>query len=206
MDGIVESPLNAPKVFAGSSASTPELYLLANDDRFTRLCIGSKEQTIPLGIRLQTAMYVVFAKQFNKNFSKVMLFDAETGKEYNLLEKSHTVDILPAGETEGRFFLNVAVASNNDYVEDDDVTTAIEEESANKAINLYTDSYNRNAIRVITINVELQSVLVSDLTGRTIQYMVSGNSAYIQMPDNKGIYVIQVIGDGLTRTEKVIVK
>jgi hypothetical protein len=158
-----------------------------------------------LGIRLQKAMYVVFAKNYNKNFTKVMLLDAETGKEYNLLEKSHTVDILPAGEIEGRFFLNVAVAAD-DYVEDDDVPTHVEEESVYKAINMYTDANNGNGIRVITTNVELQHILVSDLMGRSMQYMVSGNSAYVKMPEKKGIYIIQVVGDNASRTEKVIVK
>ncbi|MBQ2025733.1 MAG: T9SS type A sorting domain-containing protein [Paludibacteraceae bacterium] len=205
LEGIADSPLNAPKVFSLSDVNTPELYLLANDDRFARLCIGGKEQTIPLGIRLQKPMYVVFAKNYNKNFTKVMLLDTETGKEYNLLEKSHTVDILPAGETEGRFFLNVAVAAD-DYVEDDDVTTNVEDQSTYQAINMYKDADSSNGIRVITTNVELQHILVSDLMGRTLQYMASGNSAYIQLPDSKGIYIIQVVGDNATRTEKVILK
>jgi hypothetical protein len=47
---------------------------------------------------------------------------------------------------------------------------------------------------------------VSDLMGRSMQYMVSGNSAYVKMPEKKGIYIIQVVGDNASRTEKVIVK
>jgi hypothetical protein len=150
-------------------------------------------------------MYVVFAKNYNKNFTKVMLLDTETGKEYNLLENSHTVDILPAGETEGRFFLNVVVAAD-DYVEDDDVPTNVEDLTDSKAINIYVDSNNDHLVRVITNNVELKHILVSDLMGRTLQYMASGNSANIELTGNKGIYIIQVVGENATRTEKVIVK
>jgi hypothetical protein len=44
------------------------------------------------------------------------------------------------------------------------------------------------------------------MSGRTSQYNVSGSYANITLPVNKGIYLVQVIGDNLTRTEKVVIK
>ena len=68
------------------------------------------------------------------------------------------------------------------------------------------DRESDNAIRVLTSGVELREIYVSDMSGRTMRYNVNGYSASIKLPVPNGVYLVQVIGDKLTRTEKVILK
>jgi glycosyltransferase involved in cell wall biosynthesis len=87
---------------------------------------------------------------------------------------------------------------------DDEVTTDIMDIVETADINIYQSGDNQ--IRVVTNNVNLQQVYVIDMVGRTIQYNVSGSSTEFRLPNTTGVYIIRVVGDKLTRTEKVIVK
>jgi hypothetical protein len=59
---------------------------------------------------------------------------------------------------------------------------------------------------VVTSGAELQTIYVSDMTGRTQAYQVSGNYAELQLPVAQGVYLVQVISDKVSRTEKVVLK
>ena len=63
-----------------------------------------------------------------------------------------------------------------------------------------------NAIRVITNGVELETIYVSNMAGRTMRYDASGYSAELTLPVPSGVYIVQVMGDKANRTEKVILK
>ena len=90
---------------------------------------------------------------------------------------------------------------------DDDVTTSVEDASGEDlAINIYNDTDNSDAITVVTSNVELEKIYVSDSMGRVIPFEAKGNYAKIQIPNAMGVYIVQVIGDKASRTEKVILK
>lgn len=199
----VESAINAPKVFAYREA--PELYMMAHDKTLCRLAVPKSETVIPLGIQVKTPMYVTFKVARNSGYSKVILVDTENNYEHDLLESPYTADILPKGTCEGRYFLNV-VSDASDFG-DDDVTTSVEEASGEDlAINIYNDTDNSDAITVVTSNVELEKIYVSDSMGRVIPFEAKGNYAKIQIPNAMGVYIIQVIGDKASRTEKVILK
>ena len=73
-------------------------------------------------------------------------------------------------------------------------------------IQIYTDEHQTNAIRVIANNVELKTVYITDMVGRVYTYQATGNTAYIKLPVPAGVYVVTVVGNNLTRTEKVILK
>jgi hypothetical protein len=195
------SLLNAPKVFSPYEG-TPDLYMIHEGERYTRLCVGKETQTIPLGIRLKKAMYVEFAKCTSTDFSQVTLVDAMTGREYDLLERSYVVNLLPEGETEGRFYLNLTPI-DDEYIDDDEITTPIDEVVSDKSIALFT---NQNEINIVTHNAELQTIYVSDLMGRVTIVKASGSFASLRMPVVKGVYIVKVVADGITRTEKVIIK
>lgn len=199
----VESAINAPKVFAYREA--PELYMMAHDKTLCRLAVPKSETVIPLGIQVKTPMYVTFKVARNSGYSKVILVDKENNYEHDLLESPYTADILPKGTCEGRYFLNV-VSEASDYGEDD-VPTSVEDASGEDlAINIYNDTDNSDAITVVTSNVELEKIYVSDSMGRVIPFEAKGNYAKIQIPNAMGVYIVQVIGDKASRTEKVILK
>ena len=54
--------------------------------------------------------------------------------------------------------------------------------------------------------MELETIYISDMVGHVYTYKVSGNSAFIELPVPAGVYVVSVIGDTASRTEKVILK
>lgn len=205
----VEHIMDSKKVYS-PIAETPELYMLMYDAEYARLHTAKAEQTIPLGIMLKQDMSVKFAVLNNNQYSKVMLLDKQTGKEYNLLHSSYTTEPLATGTLEGRFYLNLSVEGEYDSDQDiniGDFTTSVEDSIEDAAsINILVDNMASSSIRVIGNNVELQTIYVSDMSGRTMRYDVSGSAVNLQLPVAGGVYLVQVIGDNATRTEKVVIK
>ena len=182
--------------------NVPDLYILAYGKNLQRMYVESDSKVIPLGVQLYKDMDVTFALNKTKGFAQAILQDRETDKEYDLLNgKAATITGLKAGDPiEGRFFLNL-VAETDDF----NTETAIDNiVSIEPSIGIYTDG--GNTIRVLANNVDLQTIYVSDMSGRTSKYNVSGSYANITLPVSQGVYVVQVIGDNLTRTEKVVIK
>ena len=204
-----EHIMDSKKVYS-PIAETPELYMLMYDAEYARLHTAKAEQTIPLGIMLKQDMSVKFAVLNNNQYSKVMLLDKKTGKEYNLLHSSYTTEPLATDTIEGRFYLNLNVEGEYDSevnIGGDKITTSVEDTTQDAAsINILVDNMASNSIRVIGNNVELQTIYVSDMSGRTMRYDVSGSAVHLQLPVAGGVYLVHVIGDNATRTEKVIVK
>ncbi|MBR2493126.1 MAG: T9SS type A sorting domain-containing protein, partial [Paludibacteraceae bacterium] len=204
-----DSPLNVRKVIAPNE-NTPEIYAIAFDEELARICVNNMSKTIPLGIYLHKPMKVKFSKCYSKNVISAILVDTYTNKEYDLMDRSFTTETLASGNLDGRFFLNLTTLDEDYYVEDeeddDNVSTDVEENTLDEnAINIFVRESD-NAIRVLTSGVELREIYVSDMSGRTMRYNVNGYSASIKLPVPNGVYLVQVIGDKLTRTEKVILK
>ena len=207
-DGLAPASMDASKVFSVSNTNTPELYMLAYDNKYARLHTHKPIQTIPLGIMLQVDMRVHFKLSDVDGFEKVTLYDAVADKEFNLTESPDLYLDLKAGNKDyvGQYFLNVTLQEETDDNIDDDTTTDIEEEVAGQtAINIYTNG-DEKSVQIVTNGVELQQIYVSDMTGRTMRYDAEGTIATIQLPVVDGIYLVQVIGDNATRTEKVVIK
>ena len=207
-NGLAPASMDASKVFSVSNTNTPELYMLAYDNKYARLHTHKPTQTIPLGIMLQVDMRVHFKLSDVDGFEKVTLYDAIADKEFNLTESPDLYLDLKAGNKDyvGQYFLNVTLQEETDDNIDDDTTTDIEEEVAGQtAINIYTNG-GEKSVQIVTNGVELQQIYVSDMTGRTMRYDAEGSVATIQLPVVDGIYLVQVIGDNATRTEKVILK
>ena len=194
------------KIFASSSA-TPELYIILNDGQYSYVEVPSNVKTIPLGVRLAEAMNIRFEKAWFRGFTQVILVDTKTGKEYNLLEKSYTTETLEPGDIEGRFYINIEEAPVVEEPEEGgDISTEVEENIEEAVgINIYVEKAD-NTVKVVTNGVELKEILVSDMAGRTITYQVGGYSASLKLPVPIGVYMINVIGDKASRTEKVILK
>ena len=87
-----------------------------------------------------------------------------------------------------------------------DVSTEIEDNtSTNAEINIMVEESD-NTIRVITNGVELKTIYVSDMSGRTMKYNVRGCAVHLKLPISEGVYLVNVIGDTASRTGKVILK
>ena len=202
-----EAASNVEKVFA-PNVDSPELYIIANDKMYSRISVNSESQMIPLGVRLKKDMNIKFEREYFQNFSEATLIDTYTDKEINLLRNTYTTETLVAGDIEGRFFLNLGVAvedEEEDNTGDDNVSTEVEDnEMSDGAINIFVDS--DNTIRVVTNQVELKAIYVNDMAGRTMKYDVKGYAAALKLPVAQGVYTVSVIGDTANRTEKVILK
>ena len=182
------------------------MYIVMYDDMYQRIHISNTETMIPLGIRLKQSMNVSFQKHKVEGFDKVILVDKVKGVEYDLLNTKEVItEELSAGDIEGRFFLNLSESEEDDTEEgDDNVSTEVEEDYTTKAINILVES--DNSIKVVTSGVELETIYVSDMAGRTTRYEVSGCSANLELPVAEGVYMVHVVGDTASRTEKVILK
>ncbi|MBR2493823.1 MAG: T9SS type A sorting domain-containing protein [Paludibacteraceae bacterium] len=192
------------KVFATSVKESPELYIIAKDGKYASIDVATEDQTIPLGIRIKQAMNVRFEKSWFKGYSQAILIDKQTGKEYDLMTKTYTTEKLGVGDIEGRFFLNLEEpVIDDENPEDDNVSTDVEEMAANE-INIIVEP--DNTIKVITNGIELETIYISDMAGKTMKYDVSGYAVALNLPIAKGVYTISVVGDTASKTGKVILK
>ena len=192
------------KVFATSVKESPELYIIAKDGKYASIDVATEDQTIPLGIRIKQAMNVRFEKSWFKGYSQAILIDKQTGKEYDLMTKTYTTEKLGVGDIEGRFFLNLEEpVIEDENPEDDNVSTDVEEMAANE-INIIVEP--DNTIKVITNGIELETIYISDMAGKTMKYDVSGYAVALNLPIAKGVYTISVVGDTASKTGKVILK
>jgi hypothetical protein len=195
---------DAEKLWSNNTM-VPDLYMMMYDVTLQRLYVEKPEMVIPLGVRLQQDMDVTFKMAKTNGIEKAILEDRLTGKEYDLTgNKEATITGLEVGKTgftEGRFYLNLVAEDQFNFDTPTDITDAIVETNS---INIYVS--NGNSLSVLANNVDLQTVYVSDMSGRTQRYDVSGSYANITLPVSQGVYVVQVIGDNLTRTDKVVIK
>ena len=209
------SLLNTPKVFT-KNADTPEAYIINDNGQYARLDTGKDKVCIPLGIRLQKPMNLTFEKVYNEGYDEVVLVDTKTQKFYNLLKRNYTTDVLATGDTEGRFYLNLTISGDedledegdnpggDDLEDDDDVSTEVEETTEEAEINIYT--VDNSIVRVSSVGTALNTIYVSDMTGRTDKYNVDGNYVELQLPVSSGVYTITVIGETASKVGKVILK
>jgi hypothetical protein len=199
---------NVEKVFATTVKEAPELYIIANDTKYASMDVATEAQTIPLGVRIKQAMNVRFEKAWFSGYKQATLVDTWTGEKYDLTTETYTTKRLEVGDIEGRFFLNLeeGVIEEELPEEGGDVSTEIEDNtSTNAEINIMVEESD-NTIRVITNGVELKTIYVSDMSGRTMKYNVRGCAVHLKLPVSEGVYLVNVIGDTASRTGKVILK
>ena len=161
-------------------------------------------------------MNLTFEKVYNEGYDEVVLVDTKTQKFYNLLKRTYTTDVLSTGDTEGRFYLNLTVSGDDDLddegdnpggddiVDDDDVSTEVEETIEEPQINIYT--VDNSIVRVSSVGTALKTIYVSDMTGRTDEYSVDGNYVELQLPVSSGVYTVTAVGETASKIGKVILK
>ena len=180
----------------------PDLYIMRYNEKWAGVRIPTYDEPIPLGVRVSAAdQTFVFSLDSEADMATVMLEDRLEGKTYNLLAgETCTVTGLKVGDCEGRFFLNVGA---KEQVEDE-VVTDIEDSISDKNINIL--SKEQRIIVSCNNEVELQTIIVNDMSGRSSVYNVSGQYVELNLPVTQGVYTVKVIGDNATKTGKVILK
>lgn len=197
--------VDAPKVFNGMVPALPDVYVMRYDKNWAGLSLPDITKPIPLGVRVSAANQVFKFTLVDSNLPfDIILEDRQDEKTYNLSAgETCEVSDLVVGKCEGRFYLNLSERTTEELPESgEDVTTDVQESDIeNSGIDIYTEG---NKIVVSsTSDVELQTIMISDISGRHQVYNVSGRYVTIDLPVSTGVYTIYAIGDKASRTEKL---
>lgn len=197
--------VDAPKVFNGMVPALPDVYVMRYDKNWAGLSLPDITKPIPLGVRVSAANQVFKFTLVDSNLPfDIILEDRQEEKIYNLSAgETCEVSDLVVGKCEGRFYINLKESLEEELPEGgEDVTTEVQESDIeNSGIDIYTEG---NKIVVSsTSDVELQTIMISDISGRHQVYNVSGRYVTIDLPVSTGVYTIYAIGDKASRTEKL---
>ncbi|MBQ2025168.1 MAG: hypothetical protein II215_01685, partial [Paludibacteraceae bacterium] len=192
--------VDAPKLFAKETASLPDIYVMRYGANWAGITISDMTQPIPLGVTINSANQTFTIEMTANNMPyNMVLEDRTTATLYNLSNgEVCTVSGLAKGDYKGRFYLYALPVETDD----DDVTTDIDvNAAANGNIDIFTQE---NSVIVSATNqTKLQSIVVSDMMGRSTTYTVNGQYYEIMMPESRGIYMITAVGDAGIVTKKV---
>ena len=195
--------VDAPKIYSRTN-TVPDLYAIRYEKNWASVTVPTIEDAIPLGVRVSASNQAFTFSLLESNMEEdVILEDRATGKTYNLSQGAkYTVSDLVPGDSEGRFYLNLRAAEvPEEETPGDDVTTEIEDIKDTGGIDIFTQE--SSIIVSSSEDVKLQTVVISDIAGRTQVYNVSGRYIQIDLPVSAGIYTVNVIGDKQTRVEKI---
>ncbi|MEE0990158.1 MAG: right-handed parallel beta-helix repeat-containing protein, partial [Paludibacteraceae bacterium] len=202
---IADPNVDASKLFTTTEKKVPELYVIRYNDKWAGVTIPNADECIPLGLRMMVKNQTV-TLSLNKvdGIDTAILEDRQEGKQYDLLAgEKCTVSGLAKGDCEGRFFLNLGVSEEDE--EDNEVPTEIEEElSSESGIMIFSNS--EGFVVSCSSDINLQTIYVNDMSGKTAKYSVSGQYAEIKLPVAQGVYTVNVIGDTASKVGKVILK
>ena len=201
---------DAPKIFNSMDETLPDMYVMRYDKEWSGIRIPTMAEPIPLGIRVsKSGAKLEFVLDASENMGDVILEDRGTGIKYNLSNgEVCTVSDLVVGDSQGRFFLYLSEEDEKPEIEDpndDNVATDIEEENADKSEISIIGTLN-GVVVSCSSDIELQTIYINDMSGKTAMFNVSGQFAEIELPVAQGVYTVNVIADKATRTGKVILK
>lgn len=201
-DSYIVGP-DAPMIFNNMNeyAHVPQLYALMYEKSLSGVTVPDAQREIPLGLIIQQDMIVRLECGQFAGLDSLILVDRENGGRYNLLEGQKRTISLKKGTYEGRFFLNFGEAS-------DDIITDVTDNAADAAADGITILSNGKSVVISsTDNVSLEKAYITDMSGRTNEYTLS-NKHYnkIDTELTAGVYVVKVVADNCSRTEKIIVR
>lgn len=203
-EDVINYDTDAPKVFNAQETKLPDLYIMRYNEKWAAVRIPSYNEAIPLGIRVSARNQTfIFSLDNMVDISSVILEDRLEGKNYDLSAgETCIVEDLEVGDCEGRFFLNIGEPKEEDP---DDTPTDVEEElSSENGISII--SKKNGVIVSCSSDIELQTIYINDMSGKTAAFRVSGQYAEIELPVAQGVYTVNVIGDTASKIGKVILK
>ena len=203
-EDVINYDTDAPKVFNAQETKLPDLYIMRYNDKWAGVRIPSYNEAIPLGIRVSARNQTfIFSLDNMVDISSVILEDRLEGKNYDLSAgETCIVEDLEVGDCEGRFFLNIGEPKEE---EPDDTPTDVEEESSSEN-GISIISKKSSVIVSCSSDIELQTIYINDMSGKTAAFRVSGQYVEIDLPVSQGVYTVNVIGDTASKIGKVILK
>ncbi len=193
-DDAANYAVDAPKLFNDMEENLADLYVMRYDSKWAGLTVPTVEESLPLGIKVRTANQKHRFNLLDSNLDyDVILEDRQEAKEYNLSAgEVCEVSDLAVGDCRGRFYLKTTESA-------DTPTDIVEEEEEISSIDIYA---NGNSITVSSDD-NIRNIIVSDLSGRQMNYNVNGQYIVLDMPVSSGIYTVNVIGDNTSNIAKV---
>ena len=200
---IANFSVDAPKIFNTMNNALPDLYVMRYDTVWAGVHIPQVNQPIPLGVRVNQKNQTFTISLLKSNMPyDVILDDRMEGKTYNLSQgETCQVADLGVGTCKGRFFISLSEVED-EYLPDNNVTTNIANTQDNLA-NIGIHTQGNNIVVSCTQDIELQTIMVTDMAGRYQVYQVSGRYVLLLLPLAPGIYTVHAIGDNAMRTQKV---
>ena len=198
-EDVADFSVDAPKLFAKETAALPDIYVIRYDANWASVSIPDLTQPIPLGVTINSSKQTFTLEMTQNNMPYTwVLEDRTTSTMYNLSNgEVCTVSGLKKGDYKGRFYLHATPTQQ----EDSDVTAVEDVPAQNNNIDIFVQE--GTVIVSATQEAKLQSIVVSDMVGRSTTYTVNDQYAEISLPKSKGIYIINVVGEAGIATKKV---
>lgn len=198
-EDVADFSVDAPKLFAKETAALPDIYVIRYDANWASVSIPDLTQPIPLGVTINSSKQTFTLEMTQNNMPYTwVLEDRTTSTMYNLSNgEVCTVSGLKKGDYKGRFYLHATPIQE----EDNKLTNIDEEFAQNNNIDIFVQE--GTVIVSATQEAQLQSIVVSDMVGRSTTYTVNDQYAEISLPKSKGIYIINVVGEAGIATKKV---
>lgn len=199
-EDVADFSIDAPKLFAKETYGLPDVYVIRHDANWADITIPNMTEPIPLGVTINGSdqTFTLEMSQNNMPYTFV-LEDRTTSTMYNLSNgEVCTVSGLKKGDYKGRFYLHATPIQTED---DNELTNIDEELAQNNSIDIFVQE--NTVIVSATQEAKLQSIVVSDMVGRSTTYTVNDQYAEISLPKSKGIYIINVVGEAGIATKKV---
>ena len=201
-----DGKIDAVKLWNDEDLNVPEMYMLAYSKKISTKGINKQTEIIPLGIRTNVEKSLKFTRYSTTGYDEVMLEDRHTGITYDMLATNaeYTINNVPSGNNEGRFYLHVTVAQEH-------IPSTIGEETIGSAdaeeLDIAIFAQGKQVTVSSSQNLVIETILVSDMAGRTQVFTASNphfNQLNLQVA--QGTYIVKVIGDKGTKEAKVIIK
>lgn len=206
--GAIQDYKNITKMENSSDNEVCELYVNGRDDRYSTISFQNADTVISLGIHnklVNKYMSVRFTLENYQGLESVILEDrgVEPVVRYDLLDGEQPyIQRLQPGYIDGRFFLIIGSGT-----EEDQPTSVEEVESANADSQISITSDEGIVTVSSSQNVLLTGAYITDMSGRT-SYVEFKNAHYnrFNIVGSAGVYIVNAIGDTMSKSEKVIVK
>ncbi len=198
-EDVTDFSIDAPKLFAKETYGLPDVYVIRHDANWADITIPDMTEPIPLGVTINSSKQTFTLEMTQNNMPYTwVLEDRTTSTMYNLSNgEVCTVSGLKKGDYKGRFYLHATPTQQ----EDSDVTAVEDVPAQNNNIDIFVQE--NTVIVSASEEAQLQRIVVSDMVGRSTTYTVNDQYAEISLPNSKGIYIINVVGEAGIATKKV---
>lgn len=209
--GVFYDAFNEDKAFNASSTENAELYVIGdNNKKLSVFGIQDMQAIVPLGVRNKAdhSISIKFNIESSTDMQSVILEDRSVDPvaKYDLLNGEMPVFTgIPSGDTNGRFFLNINYADDQ---EEPIIPTDVidhDAESSTGSIEIYAIGRQLNV--VVPDYDTIKSIEIIDLVGRTYSVKPSDTTHSISTINSiEGTYIVTVVSEKGSAKQKVMIK